>query len=118
MEWDLDKQDRELYSFYRMMINLRKENKALREGRFRILQACEHDPCIVYERADELIHFTVWMNNSPQPRTLSHPMETSDWLDALTGEAVAPERGMMNVALELYEYRILFRHIVEVGSND
>ncbi|ETT48334.1 MULTISPECIES: alpha-glycosidase [unclassified Paenibacillus] len=118
MEWDQGKQDRELYDFYRMMISLRKEHKVLREGRFRILQSCEHDPCIVYERADELIHFTVWMNNSPQPRTLSHPMETSDWLDALTGEAVVPERGMMNVALEPYEYRILFRHIVEEASND
>lgn len=111
MEWDETKQDRELYDFYRMMIALRKEHKALREGRFRILQACENDPCIVYERADERIHFTVWMNNSPQPRTLSHPMETDDWQDALTGEAVLPENGMMNVALDPYGYRILYRNL-------
>ncbi|WNS45020.1 alpha-glycosidase [Paenibacillus sp. MMS20-IR301] len=111
MEWDKDKQDRELYDFYRLMIALRKEHKALREGRFRILYARENDPCIVYERADELIHFTVWMNNSPQLRTLSHPMETDDWLDALTGEAVIPENGMMNIALDPYRYRILYRNL-------
>jgi cyclomaltodextrinase len=111
MEWDEASQDRELYDFYRMMIALRKHNKALREGRFRILQACENDPCIVYERADDVIHFTVWMNNSPVPRILSHPMETDDWQDALTGEPVAPEAGMMHISLDPYGYRILSRHL-------
>ncbi|MEK5237725.1 alpha-glycosidase [Paenibacillus sp. FSL L8-0470] len=109
MEWDEKKQDRELYDFYRMMIFLRKEHKALREGRFRILVACENDPCIVYERADEIIHFTVWMNNSPEPRTLRHPMETDDWQDALTGEPVAPKEGIMHISLDPYGYRILCR---------
>lgn len=112
MEWDEAKQDRELYDFYRMMIFLRKENKALREGRFRILHACENDPCIVYERADDIIHFTVWMNNSPEARTLSHPMETDDWQDALTGEAVAPDNGIMHIPLDPYGYRILSRDLV------
>ncbi|QSF42590.1 alpha-glycosidase [Paenibacillus tianjinensis] len=111
MEWDEEKQDRELYDFYRMMIALRKANKALREGRFRILKACENDPCIVYERADEIIHFTVWMNNSPVPRILSHPMETDDWQDALTGDPVAPVDGMMNISLDPYGYRILCRNL-------
>lgn len=111
MEWDEKKQDRELYDFYRMMIFLRKGHKALREGRFRILVACENDPCIVYERADEIIHFTVWMNNSPEPRTLRHPMETDDWQDALTGEPVAPKEGIMHISLDPYGYRILCRNL-------
>ncbi|MEK4058661.1 MULTISPECIES: alpha-glycosidase [Paenibacillus] len=111
MEWDEKKQDRELYDFYQMMIFLRKGHKALREGRFRILVACENDPCIVYERADEIIHFTVWMNNSPEPRTLRHPMETDDWQDALTGEPVAPKEGIMHISLDPYGYRILCRNL-------
>ncbi|AIQ18724.1 cyclomaltodextrinase [Paenibacillus sp. FSL H7-0357] len=111
MEWDEKKQDRELYDFYRMMIFLRKGHKALREGRFRILVACENDPCIVYERADEIIHFTVWMNNSAEPRTLRHPMETDDWQDALTGEPVAPKEGIMHISLDPYGYRILCRNL-------
>ncbi|WP_151736328.1 alpha-glycosidase ['Paenibacillus yunnanensis' Narsing Rao et al. 2020] len=111
MEWDEQKQDRELYDFYKLLIALRKDNKALREGRFRILEACQGDPCIVYERADEINHFTVWMNNSPQPRTLCHPMETDDWQDALTGEPVAPVDGIMHISLDPYGYRILSRQL-------
>ncbi|WP_379126966.1 alpha-glycosidase [Paenibacillus sp. sgz500958] len=111
MEWDKSKQDLELYGFYQMMIALRKENKALREGRFRILQACETDSCIVYERADNFRHFTVWMNNGPDARTLTHPMETDDWQDALTGEPVVPEDGIMHISLEPYHYRILCRDL-------
>ncbi|WP_410511049.1 alpha-glycosidase [Paenibacillus sp. BR2-3] len=111
MEWEEEKQDRELYDFYRTMIALRKENKALREGRFRILQACETDSCIVYERADEVIHFTIWMNNTPDPRTLSHPMETDDWQDSLTGDPVVPQNGIMNIPLDPYGYRILYREL-------
>ncbi|MNC82041.1 hypothetical protein D3C75_1353950 [compost metagenome] len=57
------------------------------------------------------MHFTVWMNNSPQPRTLSHPMETDDWQDALTGDPVAPVHGMMHISLDPYGYRILSREL-------
>lgn len=111
MEWDAEKQDLELYNFYKIMIDLRKKNKALREGRFRILQAGDEDCCIVYERADEFIHFTIWMNNTPDPRTLSHPMETDDWIDSLTTEPVVPQHGIMNITLEPYGYRILCRKL-------
>lgn len=111
MEWDVEQQDRELYDFYRIMIALRKQNNALREGRFRILQAYDDDSCIVYERADEVIHFTIWMNNTPEPRTLSHPMETTDWQDSLTGEPVVPTEGIMNIPLDPYGYRILCRKL-------
>jgi len=111
MEWDKAKQDRELYDFYKMMIALRKENKALREGRFRILQAYDNEACLVYERPDESLHFTIWMNNTPEHRTLSHPMETNDWQDALTNVPVDPLDGIMNIELEPYGYRILCRSL-------
>ncbi|MNR65645.1 hypothetical protein D3C85_1887810 [compost metagenome] len=51
------------------------------------------------------------MNNSPVPRILSHPMETDDWQDALTGEQVIPDNGMMNISLDPYGYRILKRNL-------
>ncbi|MEK3920544.1 alpha-glycosidase [Paenibacillus sp. FSL K6-2393] len=111
MEWDPAKQDRELYDFYRLMIDLRKSNEALRKGRFRFLKADHNDPCIVYERVDDNLHFTVWMNNTPQDQTLSHPMETKDWKDALTEEPVFPTDGMMNIKLDPYGYRILYRQL-------
>ncbi|AZK47414.1 alpha-glycosidase [Paenibacillus lentus] len=111
MIWDPDKQDRELYDFYKLMIALRKKHNALREGRFRFLHADSHDPCIIYERIDEKGHFTIWMNNTEKKRTLSHPMNTNDWCDALTGERVMPDKGTMNISLDSYGYRILFRKI-------
>ena len=111
MEWDRSKQDRELYDFYKLMIALRKKHIALRQGRFRFLHAEHGDPCIIYERMDELMHFTVWMNNTPEPRTLTHPMQTSDWRDGLTEEPVAPAGGVMNVSLDPYGFRILYRRL-------
>ncbi|MUG23399.1 alpha-glycosidase [Paenibacillus macerans] len=111
MEWDRSKQDRELYDFYKLMIALRKKHTALRQGRFRFLHAEHGDPCIIYERMDELMHFTVWMNNTPEPRTLTHPMQTSDWRDGLTEEPVAPAGGVMNVSLDPYGFRILYRRL-------
>lgn len=111
MEWDPKKQDRELYDFYRMMIDLRKRHPALRRGRFRFLQAVNDDPCIVYERIDDNMHFTVWMNNTDKQRTLSHPMETEDWFDAMTGDAVKPKNGTMEIGLDPYGFRILSRKL-------
>lgn len=111
MEWDPKKQDRELYDFYRMMIDLRKRHPALRRGRFRFLQAAKNDPCIVYERIDEQMHFTIWMNNTGKQRILSHPMETEDWFDALTGDGVKPKNGTMEIGLDPYGFRILCRKL-------
>lgn len=111
MEWDPKKQDRELYDFYKIMIELRRQHGALRHGRFRFLQANSNDPCIVYERMDDEMHFTIWMNNTEQQCTLSHPMETEDWRDALSGEHVSPEDGIMHIGLEPFGYRVLYRKL-------
>lgn len=111
MEWDPEKQDRDLYDFYRMMISLRKNFPALRQGRFRFLQANRNDPSIVYERADDQYHFIIWMNNSEEKRTLSHPIVTTDWYDALLNEPVKPVDGTMHIELEPYGYRILCRKL-------
>lgn len=111
MEWDPARQDNELYDFYKLIIALRHNYPVLRRGRFRFLKADPGDPRIVYERLDKDMHFTVWMNNSEEETVLSHPMETDDWRDALSGEEVWPEDGMMHIKLDPLGYRILYRHI-------
>jgi cyclomaltodextrinase len=113
MEWDMDKQDRELFDFYKLLIALRKNNPALRRGFFRFLKADPDDSRIIYERIDGDTHFTIWMNNTDQPSCLSHPMETNDWKDALSGEEVHPTDGMMNIQLDEFGYRILYRKLNE-----
>lgn len=113
MEWDPKKQDRELYDFYKLLIGLRKKNKALREGRFRFLKAELGNPNIIYERMDNRVHFTIWMNNTDKPQVLSHPMVTNDWKDALSGDKVPTQNGTMNVSLDPYGYRILYRNLTK-----
>ncbi|MFC3797698.1 alpha-glycosidase [Cohnella sp. GCM10012308] len=112
MEWDLERQDRELFDFYRLLIDLRKSNQALRSGRFRFLKADTGDSAIVYERIDADKHFTVWMNNADKEAVLAHPMVTGDWIDALSGEPVKPEDGWLRIGLDPLGYRILSRSIV------
>ncbi|PZD94976.1 alpha-glycosidase [Paenibacillus sambharensis] len=113
MEWDPERQDTELLDFYKMLIALRKNNPVLRHGRFRFLMAEPGDCRIIYERLDEEKHFTVWINNTEEQSTLSHPMVTNDWKDALTEEAVETQDGIMNIELEPLGYRILYRNIAK-----
>jgi hypothetical protein len=93
------------------MIKLRKKHDALRHGRFSFLKAETGDHCIIYERINDTFHFTIWINNTDQTITLSHPMQTNDWCDALSEEQVLSEPNELNVALEPYGYRILYRKL-------
>jgi len=112
MEWDEAKQDRELYDFYKLIIGLRTKYEVLRHGRFRFLHAEPGDARLIYERLDDRMHFTVWMNNTLEETVLSHPWETDDWYDALSGERVMTEEGSMNIKLDPLGYRIMYRKIV------
>ncbi|MBP1990479.1 alpha-glycosidase [Paenibacillus eucommiae] len=111
MEWDPKKQDRDLFDFYKMLIALRKNNQALRRGFFRFLKADPHDSRVIYERIDQDTHFTIWMNNTDQKTKISHAMDTNDWKDALTGEEVHTTEGTMNIELDVFGYRILYRNL-------
>jgi cyclomaltodextrinase len=111
MEWDPERQDREIYDFYKLLIGLRRDHEVLIHGAFRFLKADQGDQRIIYERVNEQEHFTIWMNNTEQPTILSHPMVTDDWSDALSGEAVKPVDGIMNIKLDPLGYRILKRSL-------
>lgn len=72
----------------------------------------------MYERIDDRIHFTFWMNNTREPSTLSHPMETDDWRDALTGEDFPTSEGRLSIPLDPYGYRILYRNLDGGGEAE
>ncbi|MDF2926101.1 MAG: alpha amylase catalytic subunit [Paenibacillaceae bacterium] len=116
MEWDPDKQDGELWDFYKMMIHLRRNTPALCRGRYRMLQAGQDSPCLLYERIAAGSHIMVWINHSPEPGECSHPMEADDWKDALTGEQVFVQDGRLTVSLEGYGFRIIERSWKEEGG--
>lgn len=62
MVWDEAKQDRELFQFYKTMISLRKENRALRDGTFAFLEAASGAKHIAFERTADGKRFVVVMN--------------------------------------------------------
>ncbi|MBB3110692.1 glycosidase [Paenibacillus phyllosphaerae] len=109
MIWEEDHQDRELYDFYKLLIDLRKTNPALRSGRFRFLKADEGDRRIVYERLGEGEHFMVWMNNTNEETEMQLNLNTDDWCDALTDEHVPVIDGIQTIQLEPLGYRIMKR---------
>ncbi|WP_010271010.1 alpha-glycosidase [Paenibacillus senegalensis] len=111
MEWEEKNQDRELFDFYRALIELRKNNRALREGDFRFLQAGEAERTLLYERLDEEKHFLIWMNNTEEEQQLSHPLKTNDWHDALSEEPVPVKDGYMSITLKPFDYRIVCRSL-------
>ncbi|RXZ81527.1 alpha-glycosidase [Paenibacillaceae bacterium] len=111
MIWNPDEQDRELFDFYQLLIRLRLDNPVLRHGQFRFLKADQGDRRIIYERLDQHCHFTVWMNNTTDESTLSHPMDTDDWIDALSEEPVETVDGSLRITIPPLDYRILYRKI-------
>lgn len=111
MEWDQGKQDRELFDFYQLLIALRKQHAALRDGRFRFLHADNEKGTLIYERLNNEQHFTLWINNTEDTVTLSHFMEADDWRDALTNDEVARIDNQLQLELEPLDFRILCRDI-------
>ncbi|MFP4976217.1 alpha-glycosidase [Paenibacillus sp. CN-4] len=110
MEWDEKKRDSDLYNFYGRIIALRKEHTVFRTGRFRVITACQDNPCLVYERSDKSEAFTVWINNSAERREIKAELAGKDWRDYLTDTVPgADDAGCYRMELEPYGYRILHR---------
>ena len=109
------KQDRDLFEFYKQLIQLRKEHDVLRFGRFSFVRADAEDGRIIYERKNEQEHFTIWMNNSEYAAILAHPVdtETEDWQDAYSTESVKSVDGFIRMEIEPFGYRILCRSLSE-----
>ncbi|NQX69049.1 alpha-glycosidase [Paenibacillus alba] len=113
MEWDPAKQDRELFEFYKLMIQLRKKHEVLRFGRFSFLRADAEDGRIIYERRNKKEVFTIWMNQSEETALLAQPAdtETEHWQDAFSGDPVKSVDGFVSIELEPFGYRILRRSL-------
>lgn len=62
MVWEKDKQDHDLFDFYKTMIKLRKENRALRDGSFTFIEAAQGSKHIVFERSADGDRFVIVMN--------------------------------------------------------
>ncbi|MEW9669410.1 alpha-glycosidase [Ammoniphilus sp. 3BR4] len=107
MVWDQEKQDRELFQFYKQLIGLRKKYSALRTGLFRFLKVSSKQ-AIAYERKDNQEHFVIVVNNHDQPVTLNlKELAGSGWEEALTDEILDANGKGLTLSLPGYGYAVL-----------
>jgi glycosidase len=77
MIWD-ERQDQDLYGFYKQMINVRRTQGSLRAGARRILHA--DADTLAFERDQQAPGVVAAMNLSAEPRSIRIP---GDWKDLL-----------------------------------
>lgn len=107
MEWNPEKQDRELFDFYRQLINIRKDHPALRTGSFTFLEANQQGTKLAYERRLGLETIVVLINSEETAQTFRIGVDEKIWQDLTTGDTVRTERGKLNVRMPAYGYTIL-----------
>lgn len=110
MEWDEERQNRDLLDFYTRTITLRKTHPALRSIHWRVVHAAEEDASLVIERSDESGHerFRLLINAGETSQLLQLPVpEGAFWRDAYSGEALVSGDLKLDVTVEGLGYRLL-----------
>ncbi|MNW59629.1 Neopullulanase [compost metagenome] len=104
MEWDPEKQDHDLFSFYRKLIEIRSNHPALRSGSFTFLEAGRDGSKLAFERSlgDEVI--IILMNTEETAQTFRLDVEERNWTDLFTGDSLHAERGKLSLKLPAYGY--------------
>lgn len=107
MEWDPERQDRNLFNFYRKLIEIRGSHPALRTGRFTFLEAAAGGSKLAYERSlgDDLI--IVLINTEETVQTFRLDVQERNWKNLWTGEALHAERGKLSLRLPAYGFAVL-----------
>ncbi|WP_019912220.1 alpha-glycosidase [Paenibacillus sp. HW567] len=107
MEWNPEKQDRELFSYYRKLIEIRGNHPALRTGAFTFLEAGRQGSKLAYERrlGDDII--VVLINTEETAQTFRIDVEDRNWENLLTGDSLLAERGKLSLKLPAYGFAVL-----------
>ncbi|WP_096190246.1 alpha-glycosidase [Evansella halocellulosilytica] len=71
MVWSEDDQDKDLLNFYKTLIQLRKEHRALKDGSFKFLSAEKEKYYVAYERSDERDRFLIVLNSDDHERVVT-----------------------------------------------
>ncbi|WP_435923668.1 alpha-glycosidase [Paenibacillus sp. DYY-L-2] len=107
MEWNPDKQDQDLFWFYRKLIAVRKDLAPLRTGSIHFLIAEERGSKLAYERklGDETV--IVLLNNDDVGQTFEVPAAGQAWQEAMGGTTYRTAAGKLSVKLPAYGYAVL-----------
>jgi glycosidase len=81
MIWEEEKQDRDLFSFYKTLNRIRKENKSLVYGDFKTLY--KQNNVIAFKRVFNNDKIVVILNNSDEAYTLELPQLKGNYMDLL-----------------------------------
>ncbi|AIQ63272.1 cyclomaltodextrinase [Paenibacillus stellifer] len=106
MEWDPNKQDRDLLAFYRKLIDIRKSHPALRTGTLTFLDAGNSGK-LAYERRLDGESVIVLFNREDSGVTFRLPVPEAGWRDLFTGEIYKADRGTLSVRLPASGYAVL-----------
>ncbi|WP_025678701.1 alpha-glycosidase [Paenibacillus polymyxa] len=108
MEWDTDKQDHELFNFYREMIALRKAHPVLRDqGSITFLEAQPEGASLAYERRSDEEVLLVLLNRSDEDHTFELSIPEQEWQLAFgEGQWSVGAKGL-HAELPPYGYTVL-----------
>lgn len=107
MEWDENKQDKDLFSFYQTIIKLRKEHTALRTGTFKFLTADNQGGKLAYVREDDNETIIVLVNNDKVAQSITVPVLDQEWNNLWNGEYVQAKKGQITVKLPAFGFALL-----------
>lgn len=107
MEWNEDKQDKELFTFYQTIIKLRKEHTALRTGTFNFLTAENQGGKLGYLREDDNESIVVLMNNDKAAQSITVPVLEQEWSNLWNGDSIQAVKGQLTVKLPAYGFALL-----------
>ncbi|KGE18523.1 alpha-glycosidase [Paenibacillus wynnii] len=107
MEWDKDKQDLDLFEFYRRLIHIRASHPALRTGTLTFLEASRQGTKLAYERrlGDDIL--IVLVNTEETAQYFQLAVEERQWENVLTDAPLRAERGILSMKLPAFGYAVL-----------
>ncbi|MEC0237978.1 alpha-glycosidase [Paenibacillus kribbensis] len=108
MEWDTDKQDHELFAFYRELIALRKAHPALRDkGSITFLDAQPKSSSLAYERRSEKEVLLVLLNRSGKDHIFELDIPEQEWQLAFGESEWSTGAKGLHAELPPYGYAVL-----------
>ncbi|MGF7050219.1 glycosidase [Paenibacillus sp. DS2015] len=102
MEWDPEKQDQDLFSFYQELIKIRLKYSAFRTGTFTFLSSESRSTTLAYAREDEQGKFIILMNNHDEQQSIEIPLAENRLEEIRSGETYMIKNGSLNVTLPSY----------------
>ncbi|MBD3289771.1 alpha-amylase [candidate division KSB1 bacterium] len=85
--------DQKLFDYYKKLIHIRRESKALQLGTYKTLTTEDERSLFIFKRNFENETVVTLINNSDSPQYVDIDLGAGDWKDVLTGQPVSTYNG-------------------------